>query len=159
MGKNNVPSEFTTDFYSTLDNEDFDPFLGLDDAEVVDKLNEVEQTLEMGGQAEHAVDKGKKPIVDDEDEQQHSGSEYSDEDEEEHSKREDSEDEEDSDYIADEVNDIDDVEVDMKDFHANVDPSVEFMGSGNLKSNMINDDHVDVDIEPLDNDEFDSGLE
>ena len=78
IGKNNVPSEFTTEFYSTLDNEDFDPFLGLDDTEVLDNLNEFEQTLEMSGEAEHAVDKGKMQIVDDEVEQEHSGSEYSD---------------------------------------------------------------------------------
>ncbi|GJY66900.1 hypothetical protein Tco_0469138 [Tanacetum coccineum] len=99
MGKNNVPSQFVDDFYSALDNENFNAFYDLDDAE------------------------------------------------------------EDSDYIADKLNDIDDVEVDMEDFHANVDVNPEFMGSGNLGRHVVFDDHVDVDVEVLDNDDFDSGLE
>nr|GEX97298.1 transposase, MuDR [Tanacetum cinerariifolium] len=42
IGKNNVPSQFADDFYSALDNENFDPFYNLDDFGVLGRVNEVE---------------------------------------------------------------------------------------------------------------------
>ncbi|GKA90190.1 mutator type transposase [Tanacetum coccineum] len=134
MGKNNVPSEFADDLYFVLDNENFDHFYDLDDAKVLVKANEVEQTLERGIQAQTVVDKGKKVIVDDE---SNEGSGHSDQ----------------------KGQSGDEVEVDMKDFHDNVDVNTEFMGSGNLGRIVVSDYHVYVDVEIFDNDEFDSGKE
>ncbi|GJS35971.1 hypothetical protein Tco_0534353 [Tanacetum coccineum] len=85
-GQNNLLTKFVDPFYSTLVNPSFDPFLDLDDAEVVAKVSEVEQTLE----SEH------------------------------------SEEEEDNDYIVN-VSDIDELEVDMEDFHAKLEEKLRDM--------------------------------
>ncbi|GKD84908.1 hypothetical protein Tco_1356062, partial [Tanacetum coccineum] len=115
---------FTDDFYSTLENDNFDPFYDLDDVEALGNVNQDEESNEGN---------------------QHSDGEGQSEGEEEQSKRKYSEDEEDSDYIVDELNDIDKVEVDMEDFH--VDVNAEFMGNGNLGRHVVFDDHVDVGVE------------
>lgn len=152
VGKNTFPTEFTSDFYSTIDDQHFDPFFGLDDDEVVAKATTVEQTLYKNTKGETVHGKGKQHVVDEvsDDGKDCDNGEDSD-------KNVDVTDSEDSDYIADEVNDIDEVEVDMDNFHANVDVNAEFMGCGNLMNNVTCVDPVEVEV--LDNDDFESGSE
>lgn len=66
--------------------------------------------------------------------------------------------EEDSDYIHDEDNNVSDVEVDMSDFHFNVDEDVEFMGTNNQGQSSRASEGV-VHEEVLQNDYFESGDE
>ncbi|GJS43052.1 hypothetical protein Tco_0568095 [Tanacetum coccineum] len=111
---------FTDDFYFALDNDNFDPFYDLDDVEALGKDEESNEG------------------------NQHSDGEGQSGGKEEQSKGKYSEDKEDSDYIVDELNDIDKVEVDMEDFHIYV--NAEFMGNGNLGRHVVFDDHVDVGV-------------
>lgn len=129
--------------YSSLDNQNFDHFLDLDDDEVVAKVTDVEPTLETN----EVFDKGKQVV--DSDHSQH------DEDNDHSEIREDSDDGEDNDYIVDEVNEINEVKVDIENFHANVDVNVKFMGMRNGKKKHVTfEDPVDVKV--LDNSEFES---
>ncbi|CAI9267133.1 unnamed protein product [Lactuca saligna] len=63
---------------------------------------------------------------------------------------------EDSDFMIDEDNIIEDVEVDMEDFNLNIDIEVEFNGCQSLGGQRNEDSDEEEDVEVIDNDEWDS---
>ncbi|GKD48897.1 mutator type transposase, partial [Tanacetum coccineum] len=65
-------------------------------------------------------------------------------------------DSEDSDYLVDEENNVDDVDVDMKDFDFHVDEGVEFMGCRDSEQTVDIEEGDGEEIEVLDNDYFES---
>ncbi|GJU86118.1 mutator type transposase [Tanacetum coccineum] len=65
-------------------------------------------------------------------------------------------DSEDSDYLVDEENNVDDVDVDMKDFDFHVDEGVEFMGCRDIEQTVDIEEGDGEEIEVLDNDYFES---
>nr|GEZ02237.1 hypothetical protein [Tanacetum cinerariifolium] len=75
---------------------------------------------------------------------------------EEETKVEDKIDSEDSDYLVDEDNNVDDVDVDMEDFEYNIDEEVEFVGCRDREQEPDIEEGDDKEIEVLDNDYFKS---
>ncbi|CAI9301126.1 unnamed protein product [Lactuca saligna] len=63
---------------------------------------------------------------------------------------------EDSDFMIDEDNIIEDVEVDMEDFNLNIDTEAEFNGCQSLGGQRNEDSDEQEDLEVIDNDEWDS---
>ncbi|CAI9303784.1 unnamed protein product [Lactuca saligna] len=63
---------------------------------------------------------------------------------------------EDSDFMIDEDNTIEDVEVDMEDFNLNIDTEAEFNGCPNLGGQRNEDSDEQEDLEVIDNDKWDS---
>nr|GFC24348.1 hypothetical protein [Tanacetum cinerariifolium] len=61
----------------------------------------------------------------------------------------------DIDYIMDDENYVDDVYVDIEDFHYNIDETIEFMGSKN-RVKTFDEEEIKEDVEVLDNDYFES---
>ncbi|CAI9291209.1 unnamed protein product [Lactuca saligna] len=61
----------------------------------------------------------------------------------------------DGDFLMDEDNIIDDVEVEMREFHLNVDPDVEWIkGASKRKHHVVTDDGNELDIEVINNELF-----
>ncbi|CAI9262010.1 unnamed protein product [Lactuca saligna] len=63
---------------------------------------------------------------------------------------------EDSDFMIDEDNIIEDVDVDMEDFNLNIDTEAEFNGCQSLGGQRNEDSDEEDDLEVIDNDEWDS---
>nr|KAJ0196704.1 hypothetical protein LSAT_V11C700367790 [Lactuca sativa] len=63
---------------------------------------------------------------------------------------------EDSDFMIDEENIIEDVDIDMEDFNLNIDTEVEFNGCQSMGGQRNEDSDEEDDLEVVDNDEWDS---
>ena len=67
-------------------------------------------------------------------------------------------DSQDSDYIVDEENYVEEVDVDMEDFRLNIDETVEFMGCKN-KDEATDEGEIEDDVEVLNNEYFESATD
>nr|KAJ0208196.1 hypothetical protein LSAT_V11C500275290 [Lactuca sativa] len=77
-------------------------------------------------------------------------------DEEKHERSDESEDSDDSDFWVDEDNIIPYVEVDMREFHMNIDLEVEFLEKRLSKHRENESDEVNEELDVIDNDQWDS---
>ncbi|GJV65473.1 hypothetical protein Tco_1476301 [Tanacetum coccineum] len=139
---------FTSPLVAELDN-DFDPFLGLDDIIGNQNLGKV-----MDDCVTRKTDKGKEKMVDDCVTTEANKGNKRVVDDGENSN--DSDDSQDGDFMVDKENMVDEVEVDMQNYYLNIDPQVEFPGCSSHSA--INNEAKDVDkyVEVIDNDSFDS---
>ncbi|GJV65469.1 hypothetical protein Tco_1476297 [Tanacetum coccineum] len=139
---------FTSLPVAELDN-DFDPFLGLDDIIGNQNLGKV-----MDDCVTRKTDKGKEKMVDDcVTTEANKGNKIVVDDGENSN---DSDDSQDGDFMVDKENMVDEVEVDMQNYYLNINPQVEFPGCSSHSA--INNEAKDVDkhVEVIDNDSFDS---
>ncbi|GJY94217.1 mutator type transposase [Tanacetum coccineum] len=121
-----------------------------ENVDLVDTINNVETEgdEERQGEEETEVDEERQGEKETEVGEERQG--------EKETKVEDESDSEDSDYLVDEDNNVDDVDVDMKDFEYNIDEEVEFVGCKDREQPPDIEEGDAEEIEVLDNDYFES---
>ncbi|GJV67268.1 mutator type transposase [Tanacetum coccineum] len=131
----------------------FDPFTDLDAILPTNTSHQAETNVGDKNDLVSEHSQGHGDGTEHRDDTEHSeGNEHSEWNEDTDSSDDDSQD---SDYIMDEENYVDDVDVDMEDFHYNIDESVEFMGSKN-RDETFDEVEIEEDVEVLNNDYFES---
>ncbi|KAL4577828.1 hypothetical protein LXL04_013942 [Taraxacum kok-saghyz] len=128
----------------SYDFDNFDPFFG----DTLNANRETEAAREKGGNDSEHEAAGEEDGGDERHESEHEGSGEEGGDES---------DESDIDFIVDEENYVSDVEVDMSDFHLNIDLDAEYV---ERSTPTEQDEEGDIeDVEVIDNDEWDSVAE
>nr|GEX27349.1 hypothetical protein [Tanacetum cinerariifolium] len=149
-GSSQVPSQFVNDFYSLYDpyeesqDPNFDPFVDLDLILPTDRNREcnTSENVDLVDTTHNVEIKGK---------EERQGEEETYVEDEINSK--------DSDYLVDEDNNVDDVDVNMEGFEYNIDEDVEFVGCRDKEQEPGIEEGDAVEIEVLDNDYFESAYD